>query len=403
MRDGWTASNSSDLKVLNRLLVRETIHTCGPIARYQIARKTGLTPTTVTVIVNDLMNEGVVREIGLGKSTGGRRPVLLELNPSCAYVFAVRVQRGEIITALIDVTGRCIAKHVLRSGSSLPDDVIDVVGRSFEALLEEAGVERRRALWCGVASPGLVNPKAGVVERSTNMAWEKVALGDMLSQRLGGVSVHVENISNAAALAETKYGSARGCTELLYVNLSVGIGAGIISGGMIYGGARGYAGELGHIALTPYGGPECFCGKTGCLEAYCGLRTVMGRIRNVMSPDLLKKHELSAEAMTLEDIVSHSLDQTSEIRDVLDDVAHMVGTALCNLLCLFNPEVIVIGGELAKLGDWFISAIARTAHARAIREMSSMVQIVPSTMQQDPPLMGAYTLALGHLLSMDPW
>lgn len=122
-----------------------------------------------------------------------------------------------------------------------------------------------------------------------------------------------------------------------------------------------------------------------------------------MSPDLLKKHELSAEAMTLEDIVSHSLDQTSEIRDVLDDVAHMVGTALCNLLCLFNPEVIVIGGELAKLGDWFISAIARTAHARAIREMSSMVQIVPSTMQQDPPLMGAYTLALGHLLSMDPW
>jgi DNA-binding MarR family transcriptional regulator len=124
----WTGSNSKDLKVLNRLLVRDMIRRLGPIARYEIAKETGLTPSTVTVIVAELLEAGVIKEVGHGASSGGRRPILLELNPTAAYVFAIRIQRGELMTAIFDLGKNIMAQRYSHLDTDLPDNVVEMIG-----------------------------------------------------------------------------------------------------------------------------------------------------------------------------------------------------------------------------------------------------------------------------------
>ncbi len=398
-----SGTNNRDLRIRNRLLVRNTIRESGPIARYEISKAMGLTPPTVTVIVNQLIAEGAVQEIGTGESSGGRRPVMLAINPRAASVFAVRVQRGEAITALIDVAGNIIGIREIRLDALTPEDLARRLVSELSSLLDATRVPRESVLWCGVASPGLVNPATGVVERSTNLAWTHVPFGPMLSEGLGGIPVHVENISNAAAIAEMEYGCAKGCGNLVYVNLSVGIGAGVIADRQVFGGARGYAGEIGHMALEMRDGAQCSCGRDGCFEAYCGLGAVMDRLRGVLSEDVCRSHGVSRAELSIADVLNTSIYDAPKVREVLDDVAYMVGIAVSNLICLLNPDMVVLGGELAQAGDRFVGTVSRTAEARAIGEMSSMCRIVKSVMQQDPPLMGAYLLALGHVLTMDAW
>ncbi|NMB11770.1 MAG: ROK family transcriptional regulator, partial [Firmicutes bacterium] len=233
------------MKVLNRLLVRDMIRRLGPIARYEIAKETGLTPSTVTVIVAELLEAGVIKEVGHGASSGGRRPILLELNPTAAYVFAIRIQRGELMTAIFDLGKNIMAQRYSHLDTDLPDNVVEMIGSSFEELIEETKINPDAILWCGVACPGLVSSHRCVVERSSNLDWIKVPLSALISKRLGGLPVHVENISNAAALAEKEYGLGRGHKHLVFINLSVGIGAGILADGEIYGGVKGFAGEIG--------------------------------------------------------------------------------------------------------------------------------------------------------------
>lgn len=403
MKNRRSGSNNRDLRIRNRLLIRSIIRENGPIARYEIAKMTGLTPPTVTVMVNELIREGIVTEVGTGESSGGRKPVLLEMNPGAAYVLAVRVQRDEAIVALIDVVGGIRSVRPLTLDTSSPDDLAGRISSELDSLCETAAVGRDRVLWCGVASPGLVNPNTGVVERSTNLAWEMVPFGAILSRRLGGVPVHVENISNAAAIAEMEHGCAKGCRNLVYVNLSVGIGAGIIADGETFGGARGYAGEIGHVAVVPQDGPRCSCGKLGCFEAYCGLRTVVARLRNAVSDDELRPYGLSRAALSIGDLMSSPAGELPTVREVVRDVAYMVGVAVSNLISLLNPETVVLGGELVEAGPEFVSIVSDTARARSIKEMAAMCRIVRSTMEQDPPLMGAYELALDHVLDMDAW
>ena len=320
-------------------------------------------------------------------------------------MFAVRVQRGEAITALIDVAGNIIGIREIRLDALTPEDLARRLVSELSSLLDATRVPRESVLWCGVASPGLVNPATGVVERSTNLAWTHVPFGPMLSEGLGGIPVHVENISNAAG--ESPRWMLRVCQRAaepgVIVNLSVGIGAGVIADRQVFGGARGYAGEIGHMALEMRDGAQCSCGRDGCFEAYCGLGAVMDRLRGVLSEDVCRSHGVSRAELSIADVLNTSIYDAPMVREVLDDVAYMVGIAVSNLICLLNPDMVVLGGELAQAGDRFVGTVSRTAEARAIGEMSSMCRIVKSVMQQDPPLMGAYLLALGHVLTMDAW
>lgn len=398
-----SASNSRDLKVLNRLLVLNTIRKQGPIARYEVAKTTGLTPPTVTVIVNDLIRAGVVNETGAGESNGGRKPVLLELNPRSGYILAVRLQHGEIMAALLDLGSNVLESRYFKLDTAAPETVVDVIAESLHFFLERTGIAREQILWCGVASPGLIDCSAGMLERSFNLGWKRVPLGPMLTERLSAIPVHIENISNAAALGEKVYGGGRAVDDLIYINLSIGIGAGIIIDKEVYHGVQGYAGEIGHIALYPEKGPKCSCGQYGCFEAVCGIRAVIERIRAEIPDEVFSRCGVSKVRLTPHDLLNPLFLETAEVKKVLGEIGRLAGVAIANLVSLFNIPTVILGGELSRTGGAFLDAAVRQAKEGALPEIGETLQIICSTMREDPPLIGIYALVLDKVFATDQW
>ncbi len=394
--------NSHDLKVLNRVSVLDIIRKKGPVARYEVAKLTQLTPPTVTVIVNELLQSGIIYEVGEGESSGGRKPVMLELNSDYGYIFAVRIQRGEIVSALIDLAGNILENRRLKLETAVPEDVVAAVKGCFEQLLEITQIPKQRVFWCGVASPGLVDSYRGIVERSANLNWGKVPFGSMLTEALQ-LPVHIENISNAAAVGEKVYGGGRGFSDLIYLNLSVGIGAGIILNNEVYSGTRGYAGEVGHMVLSPNGGPKCTCGRQGCFEAFCGVQAILERIKMEVPDDIFNQLGLSKARISIDDVMNPRFFKNHEVQEVFQDVAGLIGVMIANLVSLFNIETIILGGELARAGDCLIKTISREVTERTLAEIGETVQIFASTMWEDPPLMGVYALVLDKLFHDAEW
>jgi len=403
MKTRQSGSTSRDLRHQNRLLVREIVRLSGPVSRNEIARIAGLTPPTITNVINELIESDTVREIGHGESTGGRRPVLLELNPNAGFVFAARIQRGEIVTALLDLVGGILASSKTSLDSSEPEGFIQAIGGAFDMLTAGAGVPKNRVLWCGVATPGLVDSQQGIVHKSANLSWHAVPLGPMLSEAIGGVPVYVENVSNAAALGEKVYGSGQGYENLIYLNLSVGISAGVIVNDKVFGGARGYAGEVGHVAVVPEGGPLCSCGRYGCFEAICGARAVLQRIRQETPAEVLATVGIDNAKLSISHLIDTQLARTPDVSRILRETGEVIGLVIANLISLFDTRLVILGGELSRLDDAFLDSVVRSVNKHGLEDIVEGVRIVRSTMRDDPGLMGTYALAIERVFAMEDW
>jgi|LSQX01.2.fsa_nt_gb predicted NBD/HSP70 family sugar kinase len=387
--------NSQDLKLFNRLLVRNVIREKAPVARFEIARETGLTPSAVTVIVNDLIGEGAVSEMRLGRSTGGRRPVMLGINPKAAFVFGVRLQKNQIEMAIFDLGGTILNKELQTLDTSDPTEVVEEIGGYFDRAIIESDLDRKKILWCGLASPGLINSHSGEVVRSSNLNWLNVPIRDLTSHRLDGMPVQLEHNVTAAALAEMEYGVGKQCMNFISINLSVGISAGIILDGRVYRGDSGYAGELGHMTLFPVGGPRCACGQYGCFEAVCGVNRVLERIKTEV-------RSVDVETIGIHDVVAGSLSRNPQVRNILEETGGLIGIAVANLLSLFNPSMIVLSGELSK-ADVLVNAIVAKAKQMTFDEVSSSVRIVTTEMKKEPQLIGTYVTAMKKVFMLDHW
>jgi N-acetylglucosamine repressor len=394
------SKNNKDLKILNRMLVLNTIRHQGPIARSEIAKLIGLVAPTVTVIVNQLIKKNIIQEVGRGESSGGRKPVMLELNPRAGYIFAVRVQRGEIVTALLDLASNLLENRRQMLDTTNAEDVVAAIGSSFDLITANLQIAKHKILCCGVASPGLVDSHCGIVERSSNMVWGRVPLGEMLSQRLANLPVHVENISNAAALGEKMYGSGSACANLIYLNLSVGIGAGIIINNQLFGGAHGYAGEIGTV--THQLNPEGLVNYSN-FEMRCGIRAIVDKVKAAVSDEALEKLGLSKKGINIFEILHHPWIEIPAIREIILETSRQIGIKVAELVNLFNTEMVILGGELTWAENLLLNTVAATVKENTLPEMSESVKIIISTMKEDPPLMGAYALVLEKLFQSGRW
>lgn len=392
--------NNRNIKLANRILIRSLVRSHEPVSRKDLARLSGLTPAALTSIVRELLDDGTVVETGPGESRGGRRPIHLMLNPQAAYVLACRLQKGYLVMALVDLKSQVVAQREEAADTASPETAAKAIEDNFEALVAESGVPREKVAAVGVATPGLVNPRTGVIRRSVNLGWEEAALGDRLSA-LFGLPIHVENVSNASALAERLYGHGQGCDHLVYMGLSVGIGAGIVQGGEIVGGSLGYAGEVGHLAVTVEGGAPCRCGSRGCFEAYCGANAIVERVRTGVALGLVSdRWSGAANGLDLAEVFRMLAEGEPYVKSVFAEAARIVGVVVANLINLYNPEVVVLGGELMRAGDEFLALIRREALVRALGELGEQVRIVRSEMEADPGMMGAAALALQKVFAL---
>lgn len=335
-----------DVRRSNRALLLRRLLLWGETSRSDLGSATGLSSATVTSVVNELIEEGTVREAGFQDSDGGRRRVRLHVDPQAGFVFGSDVSETQITTAVFGLTlGRLGSRATAFAGRSIdPDRVCEIVSAHVAELLDETGVDPRRVIGIGLGVPGVVeNPASpGAIVHAEVIGWSSAGFGSLESAL--GMPVLVDNGAKTTTQAESWYGSARGCEHAIVALIGDGVGAGIITDGRLYRGASSGAGEWGHTKIS-LGGPPCRCGSEGCVEAIIGASAVL---RSWRGRDEYPGREPEGIGALL---AAHLAGDAAAVQALGSAIEHL-GLALANLVNLYNPERIIVGG-------WFGDLIAR--------------------------------------------
>lgn len=314
-------------------------------------------------------------------------------------VLAVDIGGTKMAAGLFDCAGRALSRSRNETPSTDdPEQIADAVVRVADAVMSEGGYRADQIDAVGVSCAGIINTDTGVVVFSPNIpALRNTPLREMLSARLGRV-VHLANDANLAAVGEWYFGVQRAVSDLVYVTVSTGIGGGVISHGKLVNGACGAAGEVGHMTID-IDGPECPCGRRGCWEALASGRALAERtVQRIEAGDMTVVGDLAGGDMAnvdaqLVEIAARQGDSLAQ--EMIATTAYYVGVGLGNLINLFNPQLILLGGGVMKIGDALTEPAARVARERAYVDEACGVEIRRAVLGDDSPLLGATALALG--------
>jgi predicted NBD/HSP70 family sugar kinase len=366
------------------------------MSRAEIARDAGLSRSTVSELVGEILPTGLVAEMGEGPSRGGRRPIVLEFQDDACVILGVEMGGAHVSAALTDLRGRVLAwesrDHPVRSDPPGTRALVAELCRTCLASSRGAG---RPLVGLGVAVPSPVDPtRPDRLSPVVLPAWnERLGLDDLAEEL--GVPLLVDNDANLGALAESWWGLGRSTENLAYIKVATGVGSGHIIDGEIYRGATGVAGEIGHMAIDPQGGP-CICGLRGCLVTLVGGRALEARTR-----ELLPQHPdsvLADKDFQVQDIEGAALDGDHLALLVVREAAEHLGTAIAGMMNLMNPAVVVLGGDLAGLGQQLLIPLRERVHNRTLVSSVAAAEILVSELGPRSVAVGAATLVLKSAL-----
>lgn len=385
------------LKEINRTRTLEVLSEVRVLSRPQLVERTGLSRATIAMLVDELLLAGIVRERGVGDSGGGRPPKLLEFNPDAVLALGARLRDRRWGIVLTDLDARVVHR--------LDAPVADLTPGAALAALKEGvaqltpGIDPSRLLpGIGLGTPGLVDMNTGVVKTAVDVGWFDVPIGSMAASTLG-MRTFVANRSKVGALAELWSDRNGGMQNLIYISVGTGVSAGIIVNGQLYTGANSSAGELGHVTVLP-DGPVCACGNRGCLQALVSAPAIANRAREQLrltsSSLLVELVEGHPERIDADTVFAAATQGDQLAQRIVDETAHYLGLAVANLVNLFNPELIVVGGPVSQAGDLLLGPLQREVQRRAMAYPLSAVRIVTSTLGADAGAIGAAVLVLQH-------
>jgi N-acetylglucosamine repressor len=278
--------NNKFLKKLNKAIVLDLIRSNKELSKISLSQLTGLSPTATGMIVMQLLEEGYIHEIGIGESSGGRKPVLLELKPHSFYSIGADIDVDFIYLALIDITGEVVyEKSIKRKDNSNPEAALKFIENEILMILKEYSIDFSRLLGVGISIPGLVDEVDGKIILAPNLQWENVKASSYLT-KLSGTPLYIENEAMASAVCEHWVGQCQGIDDFLCINITSGIGAGIFTGGKLYRGTGGSAGEIGHT-LIDENGPKCGCGNYGCLETLASTKSIIESAKKIVRQGII--------------------------------------------------------------------------------------------------------------------
>jgi len=389
-----------DLRRANRHVVLQQIYFGGPISRLEISRRTDLSPATVTNVVADLLAEGIVTESGSEESQGGRPRTLLTINPVYGFFVGIDVGETQIQAGLFDMLLHKLSmvRTPLTPDENRPQQVVSHIVGGVRELLSKSGIQHDKIIGVGIGVPGVVERLGGVSVFAPNWGWHNVSLLAMLKRHIDR-PIYLDNGAKAMALAEMWFGAGRGTENLAVLLIGTGVGAGIIAQGGLYRGVTNSAGEWGHTAIE-LDGRMCRCGSQGCLEAYVGAPGIIQRLRELDPQSDL----LNDQTTTIAAIVEAAQRGDHAAKQVLTDTAHYLGAGIANLINLFNPELIVLGGWAGlQIGEFILPELYRFIQRYALKRPFDAVSISLSQLGQDAISMGAACLVLGDLLGSESW
>lgn len=347
-------ANLQLVKMSNLSLVFNLINKKGSISRAKLAHVTGLSPATVSSLVDELIYESMVLECGTGNLAGsGRKPIMLKVNPEGGFVLTAELCSVGFVLALFDLSGSLIYEYEkkLTDFDKLGFELV----KSVESILAEYKISEEKLLGICIGVPGVINKATKRVSSTVIPITEDNDFFETLQNRYQSIPVKMGNSSCFCAYSEKTVLNTK-VQSLVYIDFNVGIGAGIILDGRVYTGAFGNAGEFGHISVD-YNGPLCKCGNHGCLEAIASIpsiiKSVTEGVRNA------EKTSLASGDVTLEDIYVALNDRDEFVEHVVSESSRALATGINSVVNMVNPEAIIIGGDITKLGARFLELLRR--------------------------------------------
>ena len=375
----------STIRDINKQIVLNYVRARAPISRAEIARETSLQRSTVSAIVDDLQLEGLIEEIGTGDSTGGRKPTLLKLRTGTPVAIGVDVTPSVTTVVLADLAGNILHSEEFPTSSDIHymDKQILAKVKRLADLFPEAKLQ------VGMSIPGIADPATGEVLYIPYFQWSHWDIGRKIKEETG-LDVVIENDANAIALAELWFGNdqIKRTRNFIMVFVAEGIGTGIIIDGQVYRGESGAAGEFGHMFVADDAPVACSCGRHDCWEAHASEKALLYRYQHSNGGP-------PASLMTIDNLIG--LAQNGEERAVkmLKENAKYLGIGISNLLIGFSPQAIVISGSITKAWDLIRDEI-QAAGQRSIRQEVKVANIIPSSLGDNPSILGSISLVLAR-------
>lgn len=402
-------SNISTVKSHNLRAVLSILRQHELVSRARLAELTGLSTTTITNLISELLEEGIVVEEGLEKPAHprgiGRPRTSLRLVPEARHAVGVHIGVGSIRIAVADLRARlhsCLSlAHPLEQP---PEEVLRETARLVKEAIVHSGIDGQTVVGVGVGASGLVNPHTGINVMAPNLGWREVPIRELLSRQLA-LPVCVDNNTRTMALGEALFGAGKDVHALAFVYARIGVGAGFVVGGEIYHGAAGGAGEMGHTTLVAPGGEPCRCGNSGCLETLFSEPVIVRLAEALADQDeqgLLSTYLQNGEGSALDRIFAAARAGDPATRAMLEERACYMGTALANLVNVLNPDLIVLGGISAQGEDLLLPTIESVMRKRAFANLGDEVKVQTSSFGAQAGVTGAAALALNTFFYSEP-
>ncbi|PZF91947.1 ROK family transcriptional regulator [Micromonospora deserti] len=381
-----------DVRVANRALVLRHVRQHAPCSRADIAAHTGLNKATVSSLVTELIERRLLRETGLTENRVGRPATMLVLDGEPYAALGLQIGVDELVVVAVDLGGSRLLtwRRAFAAPSASPGETIRALATLARRAIGRVTGQGRTVLGLTVGVPGLVDP-AGAVPLATALGWQDVTLAAELRAALRdpGFTVGVDTDANLAVLAEHRHGAYAGTADLVHLTGGAAVGAGVVTGGRLLRGARGFAGEFGHVTLDP-AGPACACGGRGCLSALIGLPAVVRRLL----PDSEQDGPVTDFLPELDRIQALARQDDPGVRTGLAEVGRHLGHGVSLLANLLNPEAVVVGGHLAALGSWVLPAARAELAARTLAPQAGGCRLDASTLGSTATALGGATAAL---------
>lgn len=384
------AVGTNDEQIIN------TIRRHGLISKAEIAKLTGLTPATVTNITAKFMEWGLILEDSIGQSSGGRRPLLLKINQQLGQIIIINI-RSEKITGYVVDPGLGVGYTTTKKIKGVPGE--EVLGFLLEMINQCQQAATATVLAVGVVVRGPVKSVEGISVFAPNIGWKNIPLKALIEERIG-LPAFIENDAKALLNGEYYYGAVKDADSMILLKVSHGIGSGIMFNGKMYRGINGSAGEVGHTTID-ISGPVCSCGNYGCLEALASesalVKMVVKSIKEGQSSVIYELVHGEVSNVT-PNIIYQAADAGDELAiRMLGQVARYLGIGIGNLVNIFNPKIIIIGGGIVKARQYIEDIIWQTILDRSFESSSSVLELGFSTAATLNTMKGAADLIFAQI------
>lgn len=373
------------IRGINKQIVLNYVRDRAPISRADIARETALQRSTVSAIIDELQNAGLIEEIGVGDSTGGRKPTLLKLKSDVPVAVGIDITPRITTIALANLVGEVLEKESFPTSP----DTRHITEQLTEKVLKIKNNNRDKQLGVGISIPGITDQAAGKVTYSPYFQWRNWEIGRQLRQKTD-LPVTIDNDANAIALAELWFGreKIRKISNFITVLVAEGVGTGIIFDGQVYRGEKGSAGEFGHMIVGTNAPVRCSCGSFECWEAHASDNATLTRYK--------KSCGLPEESnLNMKELIARAHDGDEKAVQSIKETAKYLGIGISNLIVGLSPQAVIVSGGITKAWN-IIAAELGSLATRSVRGELPQVNLIASTLGDEPTLIGALSLVLAR-------